>query len=35
MRENFGFEGEGIRDMSIRELQYFMDYIDYLDYALQ
>jgi hypothetical protein len=35
MRENFGFEGEGIRDMSIRELNYFMDYIDYLDYALE
>jgi len=34
MRENFGFDGS-IRDMSIRELQYFMDYIDYLDYALQ
>ena len=35
MRENFGFEGGNVRDMSIRELQYFMDYVDYLDYALQ
>ena len=34
MRENFGFDGD-IRDMSIRELNYFMDYVDYLDYALQ
>ena len=34
MRENFGFEGEGIRDMSIRELQYFMDYIDYIEATL-
>ena len=35
MRENFGFEGEGIRDMTIRELHYFMDYIDYLDHVYQ
>ena len=29
MRERYGFEG-GIRDMTITELHYFMDYVDYL-----
>ena len=35
MREGFGFDGGGVRDMSIRELNYFMDYIDYLDATLE
>ena len=35
MRENFGYEGEGIGDMSVREMQYFMNYIDYLETTLQ
>jgi hypothetical protein len=34
MEENFGFDG-AIKDMSIREIQYFMDYIDYLEYTLE
>ena len=29
MKERYGFEG-GIRDMTITELHYFMDYVDYL-----
>ena len=29
MKERYGFEG-GVRDMTITELHYFMDYIDYL-----
>ena len=35
MREGFGFDGGGVRDMSVRELNYFMDYIDYLDLQLE
>lgn len=35
MRENFGYEGEGIKDMSVREMMYFMNYIDYLEVKLQ
>jgi hypothetical protein len=31
MRENFNYEGGGVDEMSIRELQYFMSYMDYLD----
>ena len=35
MREGFGFDGGGVRDMSVRELNYFMDYIDHLDLQLE
>lgn len=35
MQEGFGFDGGGVRDMSIRELNYFMDYIDYLEATLE
>jgi hypothetical protein len=34
MQENLGFDGS-IEDMNVRELMYFMDYIDYLEYALE
>jgi hypothetical protein len=34
MEENLGFDG-GIEDMNVREMMYFMDYIDYLEYALE
>ena len=35
MRQNFGYDGEGIADMSVRELQYFMNYVDYVDAVYQ
>ena len=31
MRENFGFDGNDVNDMSLRELQYFLDYIDHFE----
>ena len=34
MRERFNFDGT-VRDMGVRELQYFMNYIDYLDRTVQ
>jgi hypothetical protein len=34
MRDRFNFDGT-VRDMGVRELQFFMNYIDYLDRAYQ
>ena len=35
MRENFGFDGAGVNDMTLRELQYFLDYIDHFEAVLR
>ena len=34
MRERFNFDGS-IRDMGVKELQYFMDYVDYIEATLE
>jgi len=35
MKENFNYDGGSFEDMSIRELQYFMSYMDYLNTIYQ